>query len=55
VLVLQGGYFDHDQHWFGPGDFHLMADGTEHSLQIGAEQDVLLAVILTARIEVLGM
>ena len=54
VLVLEGGYFDHDQRWYGPGDFHLMAEGTEHSLQMGAEQDVLLAVILAADIEVLG-
>ncbi len=55
VLVLEGGYFDDDQRWYGPGDFHLMAEGTEHSLQMGAEQDVLLAVILAADIEVLGM
>jgi quercetin dioxygenase-like cupin family protein len=54
VLVLEGGYLDDDQRWYGPGDFHLMAEGTEHSLQMGAEQDVLLAVILAADIEVLG-
>jgi hypothetical protein len=54
VLVLEGGYFDHDQRWYGPGDLHVMEDGSEHSLQIGHEQDLLLAVILVADIEVLG-
>jgi quercetin dioxygenase-like cupin family protein len=54
VLVLEGGYFDDDQRWYGPGDFHSMAEGSEHSLLMGAEQDVLLAVILAADIEVLG-
>jgi ChrR Cupin-like domain len=54
VLVLEGGYFDDAQRWYGPGDLHLMAEGSEHSLQMGAEQDVLLAVILAADIEVLG-
>jgi hypothetical protein len=54
VLVLDGGYFDHEQRWYGPGDLHIMADGTEHSLQLNAEQDTLLAVILAADIEVLG-
>jgi len=54
VLVLEGGYFD-DQRWYGPGDLHLMEDGTEHALQIGTEQDLLVAVILVADIEVLGM
>ena len=54
VLVLEGGYLDDNQRWYGPGDLHLMAEGTEHSLQMGAEQDVLLAVILAADIEVLG-
>jgi hypothetical protein len=55
VLLLEGGYFDNDQRWYGPGDLHLMADGSEHSLQIGDEQDLLLAVILVADIEVLGV
>jgi len=55
VLVLEGGYFDHEQRWYGPGDLHVMEDGTEHALQIGHEQDLLLAVILVADIEVLGM
>ncbi len=55
VLVLEGGYFDNDQRWYGPGDLHVMEDGTEHSLQIGDEQDLLLAVILVADIEVVGM
>ena len=54
VLILEGGYFDQDRRWFAPGDLHLMAQGTEHSLQMGAEEDVLLAVILTADIEVVG-
>jgi quercetin dioxygenase-like cupin family protein len=54
VLVLEGGYFD-DQRWYGPGDLHVMEDGTEHALQIGDEQDLLVAVILVADIEVIGM
>ena len=54
VLVLEGGYFD-DQRWYGPGDLHVMEDGTEHALQIGDEQDLLVAVILVADIEVVGM
>lgn len=54
VLVLEGGYFD-DQRWYGPGDLHVMEDGTEHALQIGHEQDLLVAVILVADIEVVGM
>jgi hypothetical protein len=53
VLVLEGGYFD-DQRWYGPGDLHVMEDGTEHALQIGTERDLLVAVILVADIEVIG-
>jgi ChrR Cupin-like domain len=53
VMIIEGGYFDHEQRWYGPGDLHLMAVGTDHSLQMGTDQDVLLAVILAAEIEVL--
>jgi hypothetical protein len=52
VLILDGGYFDHEQHWYGPGDFHDMSEGSQHSLQMNANRDVLLAVIMTGQIEV---
>ncbi len=55
VLILEGGYFDHDQRWYGPGDFHFMEDATEHALQMGAEEDVYLAIIIREQPEVLGM
>jgi len=54
VLVLDGGYHDHDGNWYGPGDFHDMGDGTEHALQMNTERDVLLAVVLAGQIEVVG-
>ena len=54
VLILEGSYRDHEQRYYGPGDFHDMAEGTEHALQMSAAEDVLLAVILSAEIEVLG-
>ncbi|MEO8902305.1 MAG: cupin domain-containing protein [Polyangiaceae bacterium] len=54
VLILEGGYFDHDQRWYGPGDFHYMEDATEHALQMGADVDVYLAVIIREQPEVLG-
>lgn len=54
VLILEGGYFDDQQRWYGPGDVHDMTEGTLHSLQMNAEQDVLLAVILAAQIEVVS-
>ncbi|MEO7034771.1 MAG: cupin domain-containing protein [Polyangiaceae bacterium] len=54
VLILEGGYFDHDQRWYGPGDFHDMEDATEHALQMGAEVDVYLAIIIREQPEVLG-
>ena len=54
VIVLEGGYHDHEQRWFGPGDLHVMTEGTEHSLHMTAEQDVLLAVILSGEIQVIG-
>jgi quercetin dioxygenase-like cupin family protein len=54
VMILSGGYHDNDGRWYGPGDLHVMAIGTEHSLQMSAEEDVLLAVILAANIEVVG-
>jgi hypothetical protein len=54
VLILAGSYQDHEQRYFGPGDFHDMSEGTEHSLQMSADEDVLLAVILTGEIQVVG-
>ena len=54
VLILDGGYFDHEQRWYGPGDFHDMTDGTQHSLQMNADRDVLLAVVLAGQIEVVS-
>ena len=54
VLVLEGGYHDHAGRWYGPGEMHEMLAGTEHSLQMSAEQDVLLAVVLSGEVEVLG-
>jgi len=54
VLILEGGYFDDEQRWYGPGDFHDMAQGSQHSLQMNPDQDVLLAVILTGQIEIVG-
>ena len=53
VLVLEGGYHDHAGRWYGPGEMHEMLEGTEHSLQMSAEQDVLLAVVLSGEVEVL--
>ena len=52
VLILEGGYFDHEQRWYGPGDFHDMTDDSQHSLQMNADHDVLLAVVLTGQIEI---
>lgn len=52
VLILEGSYRDHEGRYFGPGDVHDMAMGTEHALQMFADEDVLLAVILSAEIEV---
>lgn len=54
VLILDGGYFDHEQRWYGPGDVHDMQQGTQHSLQMSGDQDVLLAVILSGEIEVVS-
>jgi len=54
VVVLEGGYHDHEQRFYGPGDLHEMAEGTEHSLLMNGEQDTLLAVALAADIEVVG-
>jgi putative transcriptional regulator len=54
VIILEGGYHDHEQRWFGPGDLHVMTEGTEHSLHMTADQDVLLAVILAGEIQVVG-
>lgn len=54
VLILQGGYFDHEQRWYGPGDIHEMSPGSEHSLRMNAAHDVLLAVILHGEIEIIG-
>jgi hypothetical protein len=54
VLILDGGYFDHEQRWYGPGDFHDMSEDSQHSLQMNADQDVLLAVILSGQIELVS-
>lgn len=54
VLILQGGYHDHEQRWYGPGDIHEMSPGSEHALQMNADRDVLLAVILHGEIAVIG-
>lgn len=54
VLILEGGYFDQEQRWFGPGDIHDMPAGSQHSLQMNSDQDVLLAVILADQIEVVS-
>jgi quercetin dioxygenase-like cupin family protein len=54
VLILRGGYFDHEQRWYGPGDFHEMSAGTQHSLQMSTEEDVLLAVVMAGPIELIG-
>ena len=54
VLILEGGYFDDAQRWYGPGDFHDMNEGTQHSLQMNADKDVLLAVIMAGEIEVVS-
>ena len=54
VIILEGSYRDHEQRLYGPGDRHDMLEGTEHSLQMCADQDVLLAVIVTGEIQVLG-
>jgi quercetin dioxygenase-like cupin family protein len=54
VLILDGGYHDDAQRFWGPGDLHVMTEGTEHSLQMNADRDVLMAVILTDEIRVIG-
>lgn len=54
VLVLAGGYRDHEGRYYGPGDVHDMTEGSEHALQMSADEDVLLAVILSGEIQVLG-
>jgi len=54
VLILEGGYHDHAGRWYGPGDLHEMLGGSQHSLQMNAERDVLLAVVLSGEVEVLG-
>ena len=54
VLILEGGYHDHEQRWYGPGDVHDMSEGTEHSLQMNTDRDVLLAVVMTGQIEVVS-
>jgi len=52
LLILDGGYFDHEQRWYGPGDLHEMNEGTEHALQMHADGDVLVAVVMAGQIEV---
>jgi len=54
VLILDGGYFDHEQRWYGPDDFHEMNEGTEHGLQMNPDQDVLLAVVMAGQIEIVS-
>jgi quercetin dioxygenase-like cupin family protein len=54
VMILEGGYHDQEQHFYGPGDIHDMTEDSEHSLQMNAERDVLLAVILSAEIQVVS-
>ncbi|HWZ87865.1 MAG TPA: cupin domain-containing protein [Polyangiaceae bacterium] len=54
VLILAGSYRDHEQRNYGPGDVHDMTPGTEHALQMSADEDVLLAVILSGEIELVG-
>jgi len=54
VLLLDGGYYDHDQRYYGPGDFHDMSAGSEHSLLMAPDKDVLLAIVLSGEIEVIG-
>ena len=54
VLILSGGYHDHEQRFYGPGDVHDMALGTEHALQMAADEDVWLAVIIEGEIQVVG-
>jgi len=55
VLILDGSYFDQEERrWYGPGDLHHMREGTQHSLQMTAERDVLLAVVMAGEIEIVG-
>jgi hypothetical protein len=54
VIILEGGYHDHEGRFYGPGDSHDMTEGTQHALQMVADRDVLLAVILTNEIEVVA-
>jgi len=54
VLILDGGYHDHAGRWYGPGEMHEMLEGSQHSLQMSAERDVLLAVVLFGEVEVIG-
>jgi len=56
VLVLDGAYFDNEeQRWYGPGDIHDMSEGTQHGLQMGADRDVLLAVVMAGGIEIVNV
>lgn len=52
VLVLEGGYFDDEQRWYGPGTLHDMSEGTQHALQMNPERDTLLAVVMAGEIEI---
>lgn len=52
VLILQGGYHDHQEHWYGPGDFHDMPQGSEHALLMTEQEDVLIAVVMSGEIQV---
>lgn len=55
VLILEGGYHDDAGRWYGPGALHDMNQGTEHALQMTAERDTLLAVVLDGEIQVTGI
>lgn len=54
VLILEGGYFDHEQRWYGPGDIHDMSEGTQHALHMNPDRDVLIAVAMAGQIEIVG-
>jgi len=54
VLILSGGYYDHEQRFYGPGDRHDMVADSEHALQMSTDEDVWLAVIVEGEIQVVG-
>lgn len=44
VLVLEGGYRDSLGVVYGPGDLHVMADGSEHGLYVHPDAPCICAV-----------